>query len=298
MTTEPAKDFDLNPERRLLVERTEKLLKGVNIPPRPVVLVELLNEQAKSETDIQRVADIISGDVALAASTLKIVNSPFFGLRRKIGSVSHAVRLIGVNNVVNLVTGLMLHSAFKGERSQFMNHFWASSRELAMIAATVARLRSEIAPDEAYTLGLFCDCGVPLLLRRYEGYPDIYAAALDADDVTVTEYEDRELGTDHTAVGFLVARSWKLPPVFCQGILRHHDLIDYYGDDDVHQEDRLTAFLAITKLSRELQRLLHGKPVSYEWAQIGGAVMGFLRIREEELTDLTNEIREMLEEHP
>ncbi len=131
-------------ERFVGIEKAEELLKGIIIPPRPAVLVGVLEEQARPDPDLTKIGDLIASDVALAASTLKVVNSPFFGLRRKVGSVHHAVSLLGVSNIVHIVTGLMLHTAFRDEKNPFMNEYWTKTNRIALVSALVARTYTDV----------------------------------------------------------------------------------------------------------------------------------------------------------
>ncbi len=284
-------DSHLDREHALGIERAETLLRGVLIPPRPAVLLQVLEEQRKPDPDLSRITDLISSDVALAAGTLKVVNSPFFGLQRKVGSVRHAVRLLGIGNIVQLVTGLMLHSAFSQGKSRFMDEFWGWSNQLAMLCALAAR-EARIVPEDAYTLGLFADCGVPLLLRRFPDYPKVFTAAQGIADATATAYEDKQIGTDHAAVGYMIGKSWKLPDAVCHCILRHHDAVDYYGTK--HEAvGEATPMLAVLVLAVHLLRSLHGLPVSYEWTRIGDAVKSCLGMSDEQIAALAAEARDM-----
>ena len=60
-----------------------QLIKEIGIPPCPKVLVDFMAEAGKDEPDFLRLSHLINKDVALAASVLKTVNSPYYGLPRK-----------------------------------------------------------------------------------------------------------------------------------------------------------------------------------------------------------------------
>ncbi|ARA92636.1 hypothetical protein AWN76_005275 [Rhodothermaceae bacterium RA] len=280
----------LDARLQLDLQHAQDLLKGVRIPPRSTVLVKVLDEQARPEPDIERIAELIGSDVALSAGMLKIVNSPVFGLSRRVGSIHHAVRLLGVDNVVNVVTGLMLHEAFKVRSSRFLDAFWASANRLAAASALVARRCSTEIADEAYAAGLLADCGVPVLLRRFpDTYQAVYADALRATDRSVTACEQAQLGTDHAVIGYLVSRTWKLPPLLSECILHHHDTHDYFTDPEPERA-HLVTLLAVLKLAGRIQRSLDGLDPGYDWAQVGEAVMVFLGLTEEDVPELQQQV--------
>ena len=284
----------IEPDRALELERTEALLQGVIIPPCPTVLLEVLDEEARPEPDIDRIAKAIGSDVALAAGTLKVVNSPFFGLQRRVGSVQHAVRLLGLRNVVSIVMGLMLHSAFRNNKGPFMDAFWKWSNQLGLIAALVAREVEDVEPEETYALGLFIDCGVPVLALRFPNYPEVFKAAQVQREVTHCQYEDEALHTDHATVGYMVAKSWKLPQVFAQCILRHHDEEDYYSAPHPTLGEQEARQLAVLMVAQYLHDRQNGLPESVEWQAVGASGLAFLGLDTQKTEHLAQQVAERL----
>ena len=68
--------------RELTEEQIHTILQGIKIPPQPQILVDLQMEQVMPDPDISRIAKLISQDVGLAGTILKVVNSPFYGLKK------------------------------------------------------------------------------------------------------------------------------------------------------------------------------------------------------------------------
>ena len=90
----------------------------------------------------------------------------------------------------------------------------AASPTLAAAQARAERARALLAgvrADDAYTYGLFRDCGIVILLRRYPAYQGILAGANLDRDMPFTAVEQAALPTDHTVVGCLLAQNWWLP---------------------------------------------------------------------------------------
>ncbi|MFT5144979.1 MAG: HD-like signal output (HDOD) protein, partial [Thalassolituus oleivorans] len=257
--------------------RAEELLKGVMIPPQPTILVGVLNERSKPDPDLERIGDIISEDVALAASMLKVVNSPFFGLRRKIGSIHHAVRLLGIGNVVNIASGLMLKAAFSDHCGPFMETFWKNSTRNAVVATMISRETRISSTENAYAGGLFSDCGVPVLRRRFANYSELFAQAQMETGTTFTEFEEAEIGTNHAVVGYMMAHGWMLPDLLAQGILQHHDPVsDFQGSGK--DADESTQLQAILHTALHVCRLVDGLPASSEWSELGESILSFLGV--------------------
>lgn len=193
------------------------------IPPRPEVVSILLEEKESETPDLRRVARAIMADVGLSGAMLKAVNSPAFALRRKVSSIAAALDLLGMNNVTTLATGLILRHV-GGEGAPGMDRFWDSAEKVAIAATYIAGRLRGIPKDQAYTYGLFHDCGIPLLIQRYPEYKELLAQANQTVGQIFTVVEDRALGTHHAAVGYFLARSWHLSEDLCQAILLHHEI--------------------------------------------------------------------------
>jgi hypothetical protein len=76
--------------------------------------------------------------------------------------------------------------------------------------------------DDAYTFGLFRDCGIVILLRRFGTYRDILMRA-NRDGERLFTHELDALPTHHAVVGSLLAQNWWLPEIISQAIRSHHD---------------------------------------------------------------------------
>lgn len=195
---------------------------NLTIPPRPEVIGVLMAEKESDDPDVKRVAKAIMADVSLSGAILKAVNSPAFGLRNKVSSIRAAVDLLGMKNVTSMATGLVLRYS-GGNAAPAMNRFWDSAEKIAMAAAYLAGRLKGIAKDEAYTFGLFHDCGIPLLMQRFPDYKAVLAKANQARERTFTGVEDAALGTHHASVGYFLAKSWYLSEDLSQAILLHHE---------------------------------------------------------------------------
>ncbi len=200
-----------------------RIVAEIGIPPCPAVLTAMLRETRKDDPDFQAIGKLIASDLALAAALLKTVNSPFYGLRSKATSVQQALVFIGLKNVVRLVTGLLLQQAFPVSRNQVVKLLWETSARIAAGAACLARALRCCDADEAYTFGLFRDCGMLLMTRKHADYAPLLEAAPFPHPDAFAAAESARYVTDHARVGFHMASSWYLPAELCLAVRHHHD---------------------------------------------------------------------------
>ncbi|MEY2632664.1 MAG: hypothetical protein RIR00_1318 [Pseudomonadota bacterium] len=271
---------------QLSLEEAQKVLKGVTIPPRPTLLVSLNQELQKDDPDLRRVAALIAKDVAISAAMLKTVNSPLFGLRNKLGNIPQAVQVLGLRNVRNLVTGLVLRKAMGGPGLS-LERFWDSSEKVASISVYLCSLLPRSPREDAYTFGIFHDCGIPILMQRFPDYKETLRLAAGLD-VPQTQVEDERHGTNHVVLGYMVAKSWGLPPTICDAILRHHDVTVFREEDSTEPTARM--LVAINFLAEHLNDTMVRMRGDEQWERVGGQTLEYLGLNHAEYLELKEDV--------
>lgn len=266
----------------LTEDQIQRALQGIKIPPQPQILIDLQKEQLRPEPDLRRIAELISRDVGLAGAMLKIVNSAAYSVRFEVTSVQQAVTILGINSVINIVNGLSLKNQLSGHLIAEMNRFWDTANDIALMSATIARQVGYKKPDLAYLLGLFHNCGIPLLLMRFDHYLDVLERAYGQNSQRIVDVENQELSTNHAVAGYYTAKSWKLPKVLCDVVAEHHSPLRYFNPDMTGESEDRT-LLAILKLAEHIcgnYKMLGNQEVDYEWEAIADEVLAYLGLGE------------------
>lgn len=273
-------------------QQLQRMLQGVDIPPCPAVLVDLDAELRKSEPDQRQIARLISQDVALSGHLMAIANSPAFSTGRPLSSVIQALSVLGNQQVFNLVVSQLLKVALAGAPEVSMDRFWDSSALTARLAAELARRLRCVRPDIAYTFGLFHDCGIPLIMKRFPQTREALAAANAAEYLDFTEIEERHLGTNHAIVGYFLARRWHLPGFVSEGILYHHDYTVLSQPERVSGEAR--ALIGICVLAEHIIRLHANGDGEHEWAKAAPATCAMFGLSLGAVDDLIEDLLDWL----
>ena len=281
--------------RDLSEEQIQHILQGIRIPPQPQILVDLQMEQVMPDPDINRIARLIQQDVGLAGTILKVVNSPFFGLRSRIASINQAVNLMGINSVINIINGISIKSQMSDETIISMNRFWDTTNDIAQVSMQVARQVGYPNPDIAYLLGLFHNCGIPLLMMRFDNYLRVIEQSYADPSCRVVDVENRLLNTNHAVIGYYTAKSWNLPRNICDVIAEHHSAIRYFSSD--HQQDSENkTLLAILKIAEHIcgnYSILGKQREDLEWDSIRQEVLTYLGLGEYDLEQMEANFAEM-----
>jgi HD-like signal output (HDOD) protein len=276
-------------------QETAQLVKEIGIPPCPRVLVEFMAEAAKDDPDFRRLSHLINKDVALAASVLKTVNSPFFGLGRKARTVQDALTMLGVNQASRLIAGLLLRQAFAQSQAPAMYEFWDSSAKIGLITGYLARELATVQLDEAHTFALFRDCGVPVLLTRYPEYEQLLAMTRNENERRRSEIERSRYGFDHALVGATLAQTWHLPKEMWQAIRVHNQYTetDFGGDPS---NERFSSRIALALLAEQLYRIHRGCFDAESWVDEENFITQVIGPMDGRLDPLANDIERLLQQ--
>lgn len=267
-------------------------LNGVDIPPCPAVLMDLDAELRKDEPDQREIALLISRDPALAGHVMRIANSPAFSTGREFTSIMQAINILGTRQLFNLVVSQLLKMALAGDPEVPMDRFWETSATVARISAELARRLRCARPDVAYTFGLFHDCGIPLMMKRFANAKEVLARANEDSERCFTAVEDELLGTNHAVVGYFLARRWRLPEFIVQGIRYHHDFSVLKADSPVSDETR--ALIAICVLAEHIMRLHVTGEIENEWTKAAPLACEFFNLSLGAVDDLIEDKLEWL----
>lgn len=273
----------------LSTAEAEKLIASVSIPPRPNTVAAVMEEQNSANPNLDRIGQLIAGDVGLSAAMIKTINSPFYGLRQKVTDINRAVTMLGMKNVASLVTSLSLRNAIP---TQGLDRFWDSAARSALVASYLAKQLGGVAREDAHLFGLFHDAGIPLLMRRFENYRETLQLANQEGSRSFTDVEDDRHGTNHAVVGSLLATSWQLPEHIRNAIALHHDL-DIYQSSLAAESLNL---IAIVHLAEHIESSYSRLSDDAEWGKIGAATLAYLMLDEDQLEEITRDTREMLGE--
>lgn len=249
-----------------------------DLPSLPVVVLEVLKSFEQKDCNISDLADKMSHDQALAAKTLRLANSSFYGLQRKVTTIQQAITILGFDSVRTLITAAGVTDNFSGSMHPSFDFkaFWRHAVGTALCAKMLAT-PLKLNKDFAFVSGLLHDIGRLVLVTRFpEQYEEAMAYRRE-HDCYMLEAERAVLGVDHTMVGRALAEHWKFPAMMLKAIATHHapesgDLSDIPGV--VHVADSIVHALDLSGQEDDLV------PVVLEgaWGSLGIDAAGFRKV--------------------
>ena len=281
----------------VLDREAEQIVKEIGIPPCPMILTKLMQEMRSEDPDFGKLGKMISGDVSLAATMLKTVNSPFYGLRAKATSVTQAIALLGLRHVAELVAGLLLRQAFPGGTSDQMDEYWEASSAIGQINDLLVRHFKHVKRDGLQTFALFRDCGMLAMMQKFKNYKPVLPGAKQSCDASVTAIENTHHAINHARVGYQMAKTWLLPDGVCEAILKHHDYEELEADGAGLPVPNLQ-HIALTLAAESIFVKHELGATSAEWVLGGEFALGQMGITQAELDALAVTIMAELAAQP
>lgn len=185
----------------------------------------LIRATGSDDISPAQVADLLSGDQSLTMRVLRLANSAFFGLPRRIESVNQAVLVLGLRRVRHIVLAASSYSWLQRPLGGYFigpRDLWVHSISTALWGRELAE-RSRICDSEtAFTAGLIHDIGKVALCAWHEDRMKAIVRFAQRQNMSYDEAERRVFGFDHAEVGARLCESWNLPPVLIDAVRWHH----------------------------------------------------------------------------
>lgn len=272
-----------------------KKLADFAIPPRPEMLDQLQNEIEAPEPSLKRISAIIQQDVGIAGYTLKVVNSPLYSLPRKITSIEHACMFLGLTRLYQLVNSVVLRFTLsKGLDHPFSDRLWNSSTHVAGAAMGLAKIMclDDDIVDELYTIGLFHNAGIALILKQNPEYPALIKQSYRKSGINIADFETEQLKASHELLGFLLAQTWGLTRELSNIIAYHHSQTVIFATG-TEREKQLMAVLKLAEHMVGLPILFGETRKDFEWEKYSERILSILHIDNTLLADFGEQLKAM-----
>lgn len=197
-----------------------------SLPSVPAVYLKLQEACRLPDVSSRTLAEIIAQDAAMTTKILQMVNSGFFGLRRRVTSPFHAVQLLGQDTVKALTLSASVFFGCDPLRLKLcsMESQWSHSLLVSTMASRIAELEGgdHQSGEDARVGGLLHDLGTLVFAASMPGaYSQVVAAAKERG-VLLWEAEMETFGVSHGAVGAYLLGLWGLPEALVEAVAFHH----------------------------------------------------------------------------
>ncbi len=182
---------------------------------------EIINRPNTSMADIGK---IVGQDPGLTVRLLRLVNSAFYHFPSKVETITHALVVIGTQQLRELVLATSIVNLFQGIPKDLvsMESFWRHSISCGLAARIIAIYRHEPNTERFFIAGMIHDIG---RLIMYKKISDLSRSALVRSKTCGAPLfwvEKEVIGFDHGQMGRILLQSWNLPQNLEEAVAFHH----------------------------------------------------------------------------
>ena len=196
-----------------------------SLPPLPDTALKLMRVMNDPRSSMDDIVDAVKYDQAVTGEVLKLCNSAFFGLSRKVTSLNDAMLTLGTVKVLQLVMSVHTNSILSREQRGYglqPGVLWKHSVAVALASSLFAQRIKLSNANLVFTAGLLHDIG-KVILNEYVAseFAEIVRRVTD-EGTSFGEAEQQVLGFSHEEVGGMIAEKWRLPDAIVRCIRFHH----------------------------------------------------------------------------
>lgn len=233
-----------------------KLAQSQGLKTFPAVAQKILTLFADDQFRVGEVIEALGEDPALAASVLRVANSPFFATSHPVTQMNQAFVRVGTNHVKEIVCAVATMEMFRdvnGLGMQIRDHCAA----VAGLTNFLGREFGQGPLDGLFLSGLLHDIGKLLLIESNAiDYPTPSHHALEPD--MMHQFEQKRLGYDHAVLAGHIVSSWNFGSTVSKTIAWHHQPNRAFADTSAAQ------WVALLRLADHIDFILSLENVDYE----------------------------------
>lgn len=260
------------------------------IPTPDVVVQQIIATASNPNSSAKDLEKVISMDVGLSTKILKLVNSAYYGLPRKITKLSEAIVIVGFKTVRNLALSVFTYSALHS-KTTYINHdrLWAHFMSTAIFSEQIAKSIGFMNREEVFLAGMMHDVGKLVLDLIFPAY--VFELSKVSKNLLkpffLIEYEN---GFEtHMEIGEELLKLWKFPD-------------EYVVTSQLHEKPSLNPhsmyieMVCIVHLANMFSNiLLPGNSLSYGNPYFDPIVFNVLGIKPSRLESMYKEMKMVLE---
>lgn len=205
----------------------EELVKDSVASP-PEVYLKVKEAIALPDFQFKDLSKIINNDPALVARILQIANSALYGLEDKVENIDHALNVLGVEPLNELILATSVVNNFKDfpkayyEKLVDMKSFWRHSIACGVTGKYLAQKLGVMNTERFYLLGMLHDMGSLVLYSKLPEMSKKLLLRCKENKENLSDVEVEMLGMSHARIGAHLMREWGLPQNIYEPVAFHH----------------------------------------------------------------------------
>lgn len=209
-----------------MIDLQELVIDSVASPPEVYLKVKAAIDNP--DFKFKDLSKIINNDPALVARILQITNSALYGFEEKIVNMDHALNVLGVEQLNELILATSVMNNFKDFPTKIydklvdMKSFWRHSIACGVTAKYLAKKFGIMNTEKFYILGMLHDMGSLVFYSKLPEVAKKFLIRCKENKENLSDVEVELLGMSHATVGAHLMKEWGLPQNIYEPVAFHH----------------------------------------------------------------------------
>ena len=276
----------------------EDLVKNIDdMPPlsKVAMVIQELYANGARNVDVRKLIRMVEADVMLTANILKTINSPYYGFKSRISSISQAVTLLGTQQIYSLVIHYAISQRLTADTTIYgFNN--AQFNEMCILQSSLMmQWYAKIDLHDTHiltSLALIMESGKIIISKELLGsdYREEYRKGFLACE-NIPKFEQEFLYTTSYYLSALLFEHWNLTPVYSI-VLKNldRDEVDYDEEVDAIMAQYIKA-IDVIRTAVNLKEVLTDESIKKAATKV--SEMG---LSSEDFEAVANRIRKKYEE--
>jgi putative nucleotidyltransferase with HDIG domain len=205
----------------------EILILIKHVPPFPKVAQRVMDLLKEDDVNATQLAEVIKYDQAITANVLKMCNTSYFGLPRRVTSLDDALVVLGHDTLKDIIiasSSAKFYTGTVGAGYQLeKGDMWKHSVAVGIMAKLLVEHVKGVDPGSAFTCGLLHDIGKRFLSAFVSDDFEQIMEKVGAGKASFTSAEEELIGMDHAKLGGMILEKWEFGPDLVEAVKYHHD---------------------------------------------------------------------------
>ncbi len=182
------------------------------LPALPQLVSQIQEIMHSDNMHIAETAQLISGDPALVAQILKVVNSAYYALPREVADVKFAIAYLGLNEVYRIVLSISAVNTLGIDAEKELGEFWFHSFFSALCSKYLAKkYRSVLSAEDLWSAAILHDIGKLVYLKFFPEHHKAIITYSKEQGCLFSEAERHFSFPSSADLGTLLSDHWRLP---------------------------------------------------------------------------------------
>ncbi len=275
------------------MELQDILIKIDELPTPDPIVQKIVSVASDPDASAKELADVIRLDASLSVRILRLVNSAYYGLPRKIVALNEAIMILGFKTVRNIALSIFTYSSvLKNKKTSGIDHYqlWKHFLGTAVGCELLAQMVGYPNKEELFISGLLHDIGKVALDYIF---PEAFSAVTKLTknlQISFLQAEDRLNLPNHAIVSGKMIERWNLPEIVVHSASGHHAPNNF--SESVYSD--VVAIVHIVDFLVNLMR--YGDSYTYGGLTLSSFALNVLGIKPSFLKNLADKLKIRLAE--